>query len=63
MWDEQSGVCAICGDGLATPHIDHDHVTGRVRGILCPSCNIGLGRFKDDVSRLKSGIAYLERFA
>jgi hypothetical protein len=53
--------CAICGESTKnTLHIDHDHTTGNVRGLLCPNCNIGLGNFKDDVTRLWNAIAYLE---
>ncbi|MEV4663083.1 endonuclease VII domain-containing protein [Micromonospora echinofusca] len=55
---EQGGVCAICG----TPdpqHLDHDHRTGWVRGILCFNCNGGLGQFRDDQSRLAGAITYL----
>ncbi|MEU6077280.1 endonuclease VII domain-containing protein [Micromonospora sp. NPDC047074] len=55
---EQGGVCAICG----TPdpqHLDHDHRTGWVRGILCFNCNGGLGQFRDDQSRPAGAITYL----
>ncbi|MEU4567863.1 endonuclease VII domain-containing protein [Micromonospora sp. NPDC023956] len=55
---EQGGVCAICG--AAEPqHVDHDHRTGWVRGILCFNCNGGLGQFRDDQSRLAGAITYL----
>ncbi|MEU7998556.1 endonuclease domain-containing protein [Micromonospora sp. NPDC049060] len=55
---EQGGVCAICG--TADPqHLDHDHRTGWVRGILCFNCNGGLGQFRDDRSRLAGAITYL----
>jgi hypothetical protein len=55
----QDGKCAVCWE--ETPeHVDHDHVSGEVRGILCFNCNGGLGQFKDDVSRLINAIAYLE---
>lgn len=58
---EQKGVCAICGksDGKKL-HIDHDHKTNKVRGLLCGNCNKGLGLFKDDVSLLDKAIKYLD---
>jgi hypothetical protein len=55
----QGGVCAICG--RADPeHVDHDHDTGDVRGILCFNCNGGLGQFRDSVHALRAAAAYLE---
>jgi hypothetical protein len=44
----KSGVCAICGSSSGTKPlvVDHDHVTGIVRGVLCNSCNLGLGHFE-----------------
>ncbi len=64
MWNLQAGRCAIClerliDDGSRQAHVDHDHKTGRVRGILCVDCNVGLGRFKDDVSALRRAVEYL----
>lgn len=56
----QDGLCAICSDPITTSSpVDHCHTTLKVRGILCRSCNIGLGHFKDDPARLERAIAYL----
>lgn len=62
LLDAQGGRCAICRTAEADPwHVDHCHETGAIRGILCGPCNIGLGRFSDDVDRMQSAIAYLVR--
>lgn len=62
--ETQRNCCAICGtdfDSLPRkPDIDHDHKTGKVRGLLCWTCNGGLGQFNDDSKLLKSAINYLE---
>lgn len=63
---EQGGVCAICTGSISDkrgygPHIDHDHETGEVRGILCIRCNNGLGLFKDNIELLRAAADYLER--
>lgn len=54
----QGGVCGICG-GAEPEHVDHDHVTGYIRGVLCFNCNGGLGHFRDDIARMNKAIAYL----
>lgn len=54
----QGGLCAICGSAKAA-HVDHDHSSGDVRGVLCFNCNGGLGRFQDDPGVLEAAIAYL----
>ncbi|MBV1852937.1 endonuclease VII domain-containing protein [Catellatospora tritici] len=59
MLAAQGGVCAICG-APAPEHVDHDHLFGNVRGILCFNCNGGLGQFKDDRANLRKAIDYLE---
>ena len=60
MLEEQSGKCKICGTKFSsTPHIDHDHSSGSVRGLLCSDCNIGLGLFKDNIGSLNSAIKHL----
>lgn len=55
----QRSVCAIC-EGPNPEHVDHDHATGAVRGILCFNCNGGLGQFKDNIATMQKAITYLE---
>lgn len=58
----QGNRCGICTKlFVKTPHIDHDHKTGKVRGLLCNDCNTGLGRFKDDFSVVRAAVRYLKR--
>lgn len=61
---EQNNLCAICGNAPKTNKrlaIDHDHTTGKVRGLLCDKCNCGLGLFKDSTELLLRAIKYLEK--
>jgi hypothetical protein len=60
MLATQGGGCAICGNPNAG-NVDHDHVTGEVRGILCFNCNIAIGHVADDKDRLLRAFAYLDR--
>lgn len=65
FWDRQGGRCAICRRVLllgATDgcHIDHDHNTGAVRGLLCGLCNKGLGMFRDNRETLLAAVEYLK---
>lgn len=63
---EQNYKCAICkredsawkGDYMA---IDHDHATGKVRGLLCGECNVGLGKFDDNFDILYNALLYLSK--
>lgn len=62
--EQQDGKCAICkkafgNDKVNTPHVDHNHDTRWVRGMLCTVCNSGIGMFKDDIDVLQSAIEYL----
>ena len=60
--EAQHGRCAICGETpTRTLRVDHDHVTGAVRGLLCHACNVGIGFFKDDLEKLRAAIRYLAR--
>lgn len=58
--EAQSGVCAICEKHEAV-HVDHDHVTGSVRGVLCFRCNAALGQVADSSETLRRMIDYIER--
>lgn len=62
----QNGVCAICkkpeGKMAGSKFcVDHDHITNKVRGIICRLCNIGIGNFKESLDILRSAVAYLEK--
>ncbi len=58
MMRAQGGMCAACRTRTAD-HVDHDHATGRVRGLLCFTCNVALGNVQDDEGRLNGLIGYL----
>jgi hypothetical protein len=66
---EQGGGCAIChstepaGKRVKRFSVDHDHRTGKVRGLLCNLCNHLLGCARDDLQLLVNAVAYLERVA
>jgi Recombination endonuclease VII len=67
MKEAQGSVCKICGKAetdiikgkLVELSVDHCHVSGKVRGLLCGSCNKGLGYFKDDTYLLEQAVQYL----
>jgi len=64
MLAEQYGGCAICGrpepEG-GSLHVDHDHETGAVRGLLCFPCNQAIGAFEEDIEFLSAALGYLRR--
>jgi hypothetical protein len=61
--EKQGNKCYICGKPYLGSrvgfNIDHNHLTGKVRGILCRLCNLALGHFRDDIRHLESAILYL----
>ncbi len=67
MLEKQGHVCAICGRHETKIHkgtpasysVDHDHDTGQIRGLLCSTCNSGLGHFFDDIELMRNAINYL----
>jgi len=63
MFLAQNGVCAICGNSETynkrSLAVDHDHITGVVRGLLCLDCNAGIGHLKDNPEYLQNAITYL----
>lgn len=56
----QCGKCAICGYDLnGRMHVDHDHRTGEIRGLLCSNCNTGIGLLREDARVLQNALDYL----
>ena len=63
LYEAQHGCCAICSEPeekFSWLCIDHDHTTGRIRGLLCPNCNRGIGLLKDSSELLQKAQHYLE---
>lgn len=60
MYNNQQGLCKICGDFYNLLFIDHCHSTNKIRGLLCNGCNSGLGFFKDNSNILNRAILYLK---
>ena len=58
----QNGVCAICGEHKGTLHLDHRHRDGMIRGMLCGTCNRGIGAFQDNRILLLKAKTYLHHF-
>lgn len=65
LYETQNHRCAICNrrfslGGRKGLYVDHNHKTGKVRGLLCPACNSALGKFQDSVDILTKAIEYLQ---
>lgn len=62
--EKQGGTCAICDRTESNPHkslcIDHDHGTGKIRGLLCDNHNRAMGLFKDSIEDMEKAIQYLK---
>jgi len=73
MWEEQGGVCKVCGrpEGRVTNpegkvsslSVDHNHETGEVRGLLCHACNTALGQLNEDPAIIQNLLGYLAYYA
>ena len=59
MVEAQGGLCVLCRE-RPPEHVDHDHMTGTIRGVLCSCCNQGLGNFRDSIATMRAAIDYLE---
>lgn len=64
MLEAQGGVCAACGNHPEGLHlnVDHNHATGRVRGLLCSSCNLALGNVYEDIKILEGLVSYIREY-
>lgn len=64
LYCQQEGKCSICGEEPPEGKylcVDHNAVTGEVRGLLCNSCNKGLGLFHEDIEIMQNAIEYLQK--
>jgi len=62
---QQDNKCGVCKQELSEKtqiDVDHSHSSGKVRGLLCHRCNVGLGFFKDDLEYLESAVNYLKKY-
>jgi hypothetical protein len=66
LFIKQNNKCGICGCVFINKkhtHIDHNHKTGTVRGLLCHGCNTAIGLFKESTNNLKSALKYLKKYS
>lgn len=70
LFNKQNGVCAICGNKEDRKHrngktfslaVDHNHITGQIRGLLCSRCNMAIGGLGDSVEMLEKALVYLKQ--
>lgn len=61
MYNSLNGKCQICNKFFETLCVDHNHQTGKIRGLLCKQCNVGISALKEDKNIFNQAINYLER--
>ena len=69
LWSLQGKQCGVCGKGVPKDTrplppdfvLDHDHSTGKPRGVLCHGCNVGLGAFQDSLQGLQDAVSYIKQ--
>lgn len=62
LLNAQDGKCAICSCAPKRFHVDHNHKTRKLRGLLCSNCNRGIGHLQDNPEVLRKAVEYLERY-
>jgi hypothetical protein len=69
--EKQNGVCVVCGreetavdrnGNIKKLQVDHDHITGEIRGLLCSTCNRGIGYLQDDIYIVEKALQYLKEY-
>jgi len=64
LLSKQDHTCAVCGKELKSrgghTHLDHDHITGKIRGMLCTNCNRGIGHLQESITVLEAAVVYLK---
>ena len=66
MLEKQNGRCAICSNAFKSDrdtNVDHCHVTGKIRDLLCFKCNVGIGKLNDSIELLEKALEYLKSHA
>ena len=63
LWEAQGSRCPLCkASEVPERHVDHDHESGKIRGVLCGPCNRALGFFRDNVDAIRAAADYVESF-
>lgn len=58
---EQNNLCACCSREVPILYVDHDHITGNIRGLICQQCNAGIGLLGDNLEGLLNAVVYLQK--